>query len=91
MKTIQRNIKNLARRGFFIIREAHNLPNLIAVTCPYNYMPLLLRAHFASGQLASVERPDFIERVQTVSMLPRHEVSFTVLENPGKVCHTPSP
>ena len=81
-KTIQCPTKVLARRGFLVVRQAHDLLNLITVTGPYYYMPLL-RALIASAQFASVERPYFFDRVQTVSMLPRHEVSFTVLRIRG--------
>jgi hypothetical protein len=55
-------------------------------------MPLLLHAliatcpYYKRTHVAAVERPKFIDRVQTVSMLPRHEVSFTVLANLGRVC-----
>ena len=86
MKTIQRHTKDLARRGFFVVEQAQDLLISSPLRALTTASPLLLRALITTRQFESVERPQFIDRVQTVSMLPRHEVSFTVLANLGKVC-----
>ena len=83
---IQRYTKNLARRGSFVLKQAQDLLISSALHALITASPLLLRALITDRQVASVERPQFIDRVLTVSMLPRHEVSFTVLANLGKVC-----
>jgi hypothetical protein len=86
MKTIQRYTKNLARRGYHVVKQAQDLPNPSLLHALITASPSLLRALLVSRQFASVVPPYFIDRVQTVSMLPRHEVSFMVLANLGKVC-----
>jgi hypothetical protein len=47
MKTIQRHTKNLARRGFFVVKKAQDLLNssllhALLLQALYYYVPLLL-------------------------------------------------
>jgi len=57
METIQRYTKNLARRGFIVVKQAQDLLISSPLHALTTASPLLLRALITGRQVASVERP----------------------------------